>query len=271
MNQRLTQRLRRLAPELSHITDVDGTPVFITMDGVVGVALAMDCLDVETGDPSDKIRLLLQSLRALPENVLLRLNLKCEVSSSLPYEHPRAPAIEAKGFLKERLTVYLEKKDKGLASPTFREAFKSEERQHRYLGRLKELMAQLPIQSLRDLGAIPLDREELLGAFDLGRSEMADQWKFIETATDRIGVIRLEKQCVTSDDPSDERWLDETTLAALKERLPLPFEISVTIKKKSKKDSHTQLKRKLAQKGNSSDVMAEPRRLPRARRSKERS
>ena len=109
------------APELSHVIELDGTTVFATLDGVVGVALSQEVLDVESMSAEPKVGALLQALQGLPEGVLLRVRSRVTAQNELPFSHARGATLLEKGFIQESVQVSFEKQDRGLAVPRLRE------------------------------------------------------------------------------------------------------------------------------------------------------
>lgn len=257
--------LRSRVPEISHFLQIGEFNPFVTMNGMVCLGFSMNCIDAESSDPSAKVQDLIQLLKRLPERVQVRFHLKAIPENSVPFSHSRERTVGEYGYLREVAYVFFEKNDRRLQSPNTSELIRRD--QEGYENRISEFISTLPVQILHDLGAKALSSQEVKSLCCLGISEISEnknekaKWKCIDAAYEKIGILRLEKQLGPSDLSMSGGLLDELSLAEIKRKLPIPFEFSVTLRKKEKKDSHNDLKRKLAQKTaavGSRDVTAEP-------------
>ena len=236
-------------PELSHFENVDGLAFFITTEGRFGVLFRLPILDLDERKAVYSLETLSQISLFLPKGALLRLRLKNDEKRQLPFDSIRSSVIAFQGYRTEECILSIEGSLPNQSIATFLKGFISKKTDQNTLKRALHLFAQsLPLSQLKGLGAFPLNELESRSALDLGCSEISKESLSLRQGSENVGVLRIWKQGAFD--------LDEQTLALIKQQLPSPFEISVTIKHLDRTHTHYLLKKELGAALESSDPLA---------------
>ena len=254
-------------PEFSHVESVDGLDVFVTTEGRIGVIYQLPLMDLDLRGSVRQIQILSQLTSELPENILVRLQLKSGIETTLPFLSDREETILERGYVTERVLISWEgrlpeswnpfswlriKSKKSKESKESKESKGSNDSGYSdcspYKNHLKSFIKKIPTVQLAALGATPLGSDRLEQELNLGKSEIYQSTAGLQAGSEYIGVLRLWKQGLMD--------LDEKSLSEMKMNLPLPFEICVNLKPKSKTYVEYMLKKKLGNELSSSDPIS---------------
>ena len=227
-------------PELSHIEEIMGCPVFVTTDGVFGVAYHMPIIDLEAFDLNFRFSCLERIIEALSPQVTLRVKTEYSVSTTLA-KNARSSVVEDQGYLYERVFLYFEL-NRSTAFPF---------RRRKCVGNAATLFSLLPREDLKALDAEPLSEEQTRAQFLIPQSDVERHKDHLDFGTTVFGLIRLYKQGVVT--------LSEESLARLIHRVPIPFSITVTMKKVPRHTTELKLRSKLARQSVSDDPTSQRR------------
>lgn len=237
-------------PELSHIEDIEGYSVFVTMGGRVGVAFRLPTIDLEsrTGLRMGDIDSLIKDS---PPGVLLRFNVKQWFSNeALKGGGGRGECVSQIGHVQRSLVVSFED---GGNVPLLQSFSKKG-----WSVAARRLINGIPIGTIEALGGIRFTESEVAAAFDLGQSQYEKRLGLIDRGPALLGSVRIyePKKGVGS---LSSTWISEIMGGSTTQAgglLTLPLEISVTLKKIGKHRTELQLRSKLNQAAQSNDPLA---------------
>ena len=241
-------------PEFSHVESVDGLDVFVTTEGRIGVIYQLSLMDLDLRGSVRQIQTLSHLASELPENILVRIQLKSEVETTLPFLSDREETIAERGYVTERVLISWEGRLPESWNPFswLRVQKKTNDSRYSdsspYKKHLKSFIKKIPTVQLAALGATPLGSDRLEQELNLGNSEIYQTTGGLQAGSEYFGVLRLWKQGILD--------LDEKSLSEIKMHLPLPFEICVNLKPKSKTYVEYMLKKKLGNELSSSDPLS---------------
>ena len=237
-------------PELSHIENIEGYPVFVTIGGRVGVAFRLPTIDLEsrTGLRMGDIESLVKDS---PPGVLLRFNVKQRFSNeAFKGGGPRGECVGQIGHVRRSLVISFEDAGSVPLLQTFSK--------NGWFAAARRLINSVPIATIEALGGVRFTDAEIRAAFDLGQSQYEKRLGLIDRGPALLGSVRIyePKKGVGS---LSSHWISEImggTATQAGGLLTLPLEVSVTIKKIGKHRTELQLRSKLNKATQSDDPLA---------------
>jgi hypothetical protein len=209
--------------------------------GPLMTGVEIDILDQEIIGTEACEQLTRELVRSMPEKVRLRVILKSEYRTESDPNHSRVEAIKQIGSISNRVFLIFELSPKlEILGLSFRKdiAQKSTD----LLLRCVSLQAFKDLNvSVKSLG--PSDLEGLLPSVP---AEIFHDFQTLDFGRDVMSVLRLTKQ--------SEFGVDPTTLSHLKDSLPLPYTISVTVDPIPQATAETMLRRRSKQTSSGEDM-----------------
>ncbi len=234
-----------LQPELSHIEKIhDDLDVFVTTDGIQGCVFEMPILDLESRDIESKMNALERFLAALLEGQTLRVIRRSTLGREGFHSHFRTQAIESLGWNEHRVFLSVESSPKDpLALKTWVPAlFK---RRSPTTHAALEFAQTIPVTMIRELGAYCLCGTELESEFRLPDVQVSKGPGYLNFGSTLLGIIRVYKPGVQA--------LEISSLSTLLMDIPLPFEVTVSVRKVNRVMADFKLRSKLARQELNSD------------------
>lgn len=209
-------------PELSHIVESGQVPVFVTLEGRIGALFECPLLDLESLEADNRISGIERLIAALPEGYIARVIQRAVTSSSLNFESFRTEAIERLGFVNRRILLSVEKS--GADPISLRSLLRVVRGKSSALSaEIDTFLRGLPHHELAELSARALSSSEVREELEPPRAQVAMSGDLLDFGSELIGVVRVFKP--------GARKIGENTLAMLLDQIPMPFEVSATVRK----------------------------------------
>lgn len=220
--------IRAFVPELKSIHISRQSATFLTTEGVQGTVVTLPVLDLEDREIGEKISHLGSLLEDLTPGDLLRICYKADAYRG-PTGTSREKTVLEVGALSQSLLISYEK------YPTFWDTIRSFT--HKKAFELSPSV--LSASAMGGLEAVPVTESALSNLFDLPLNEVCSAKDAIDFGDSVLGCVRLWKQGSTP--------ITEETLAIMKDELPVPYEIHVSMRKQKSSTTEFSLRSKLAQ------------------------
>lgn len=228
---------RSYVPELSHVELVGDLPVYCTMTGRIGALFELPLIDLESRDVDSALSAMERFVEALPEGFTARVVQRAGTSNEPPAGTFRSAAMSDLGFVVRRLLLAIEA-DSGDPVSLRRFVRWALRRKGASHGNVDQLARSLPSHELAALGASPLTIAEVEREFERPGAEVTTAGDLIDSGGQVTSVVRIYKP--------GARTVDETTLAAVLDQLPMPFEVSVSFRKVPRHRADFRLRSQLA-------------------------
>ncbi|MFV3409666.1 VirB4 family type IV secretion system protein [Bdellovibrio bacteriovorus] len=224
-----------MIPVLSHFERHNDINYWVTMEGVVGTAFEITFVDLETQNVETIFYQIRQTLKSLDPRILVRFNLSVRKMEALPEIFPRSIPINSIGY--RRYSIYLMLDYVGGFDLLKEFIRKSKKKSFSHELNLLERTAK----SFSDSGiTLKSLSEDVLTRFFVERFE---HWRSglraIETGTESIGLIRIEKMPFESFDLKD--------LVRILEEVPAPITVNFSIQRLDEVNGRIFLEKKLKQ------------------------
>jgi hypothetical protein len=230
---------RQKLPELSHIETIEGYPVFVTMQGRLGIVFRVPSIDLES-EQGPGLGDIEQILHDLPPGILLRCTCDLAIRNQVLGRGPRAEAVAKIGFLERRLTVSFEA-DNDL---TLFQAMRG----NSWRASARSLLHKCPIQKVEEIGGEVLSEDDIRKLFGREESEYERRFGCIDVGRHLIGAVRLWE-------PGSKPVAVTKISEILGHELPRPLYISVTAVKKGHRKTEYGLRSKANVKRSSKDFL----------------
>jgi hypothetical protein len=247
----------RVLPELSHVEKIretggenesaEGLPFYVTLDGRVGVILSLPPVDIESREAGELFKEFGRFLSKLKPGINAKLIARAAVAGNYPFKNSRSAEIASLGWVRHKLFVVLESGPR--TSPLRRGLQAIFSRASSFQGEADYLYKAAPFEALRRLHARPVLKEsEIREFFPNPMAQVTPSKTGLELPSARVAVLRIWRQ--------SQQFLDEETLARLREDLVPPYEIVVNLRRVSDVRSQYLLQRRRGQKAASTDTLA---------------
>ncbi len=205
-------------------------------NGTLCAGFEVDLLDEELLENDQLEALLMSLLKDLPLGRTLRVYLKSEYSNLDTHEHSRTESLKDIGFVKNRAFLFLEKPAK--MDLSFFVKHKSSKGQ--------SVLTDFLLFKNHEVKVKPLSQKEVESLFPVLQDELFHKFQTIDLGEELVSVLRLTKQ--------SEFGMDLMTLSHIKDLLPLPYTIGVSIQAVSGAEAETFLRRRSKQNSLGSDL-----------------
>lgn len=229
--------VRQFVPELSHVDTVGEVPVYRTMTGRIGVLFELPLIDLESRDADSALSAIDRLIEALPEGFTARVVQRAGTSNEPPEGTFRSAPMAELGFVIRRVLLAIEA-DSGDPVSLRRFVRWLLRRNKGGSGDAIQLAQSIPSHELNALGAKPLSIEEVEREFERPAAEVTTAGHHIDSGDLLSSVVRIFKP--------GARSVDETTLAAVLDQLPMPFEVCVSFRKVPRHRADFRLRSQLA-------------------------
>jgi hypothetical protein len=228
---------RSYVPELSHVERVGDLSVYFTMTGRVGVLFELPLIDLESRDADSALSAIERFVEALPEGFTARVVQRAGTSNEPPAGTFRSAAMTELGFVIRRVLLAIEA-DSGDPVSLRRFVRWVLRRKGAGNGGADQLARSIPSHELAALGATLLPIEDVEREFERPGAEVTTANDLIDSGDYVSSVVRIFKP--------GARAVDETTLAAMLDQLPMPFEVCVSFRKVPRHRADFRLRSQLA-------------------------
>ncbi|WP_374032904.1 hypothetical protein [Bdellovibrio bacteriovorus] len=224
-----------MIPALSHFERQNDINFWVTMDGVVGTAFEITFVDLETQNAETMFSQLKQTLKSIDPRILVRFKLSVRKMEALADVFPRSIPINSIGY--RRYSIYLILDYVGGFDLLKEFIRKSKKKSFSHELNLLERTAK----AFSDSGiTVKSLSEDMLTLFFV---EKFENWRSglraIETGTESIGLIRIEKMPFESFDLKD--------LVRILEDVPAPITVNFSIQRLDEVNGRIFLEKKLKQ------------------------
>lgn len=228
---------RRLTPQLEdhESTNTMGHKIRYTDNGVAILATVGERVDLESNSFQQRLELLQVALRELPENQTLRVILRRNQENTPFGRGIRSEGISEIGWIAETLYVGVEDGSIQSLNPFSKS-----------MGKKKARNLEIPESLVSALGLRSLDREVLRSEYFYRAKNIKVAPKYIDRGEDLVGVVRIHKPGLNA--------LDATSVYRALSGIPLPFEVSVTLRKTPKVSADVGLRLKIERSNLLNDV-----------------
>jgi hypothetical protein len=237
----------RPLPQLSHVERAADRTHFVTVDRRVGAIYRFKPVDLESREADALAAEIERFLVHLKPGVACKLIARAAPVAGVQWETSRSEALKALSWLRHELFLVIETPPR--ESP-LRQLGRAVLRKGASFAAEGAFLSQgYDQEALRRLGAEPVTDERELRAFFPDRGVQVVRSRVgLETPTEQVAVLRVWRQ--------GQHALDVSTLAALREELPAPYEIVVNFSRVSDVRSQVILQRRRGQKAASTDSLS---------------
>jgi hypothetical protein len=233
--------------EIKNLNDVN---YWALENGKVGVSYLVDLADSETAPLEDIEAAYSQFLKSLSTEVLFRVNLYSEIGASEVEDHSRAGAINQLGQISNSLIFSFEIQ-RGSVSSLIKSLLGTVKSKAPFEVVINELQATFDLAVLQGFGinCRSLTENEINALIPKNQNGYMVKTPFgIDHGSHITGVIRLVKAAANP--------INFLSLSRLKDALPLPYQISLSVSRISAESAELLLRRKTNQATNGSDKIA---------------
>jgi hypothetical protein len=231
-----------MIPELSHVETSDAHNFWITMDGSIGLGFSIRGFDLETQDLTHYLHRVRQCLKQIDPEILVRVRLEKNERANLGSEFPRSESVNEIRFRETKISILFDYIDSlSLVKLVFKKGPVSLSQQKK-----NGLLAAANLFKQQGFSLEPLSEAQSLEFFPEVVSNWKTSHKTIETGTDSVGLLRLEK--MPHEDFGVKEWVK------VLESLPVPFAYTVSFQRLDESSSKLLLERRLKQSSSGKDV-----------------
>ena len=232
-----------MIPELSHIESSEGYNYWVTTDAVVGTALYLEAIDLELGDSLEALMRLRNCLKQLDPKITVRIRLDRSESLFLDGEFPRKEAVSKLGFIASRLIISF---DYVGSFEVLQEILARVRKNNQTPERWNAVLSAVKLFEQQGFKLTCMSEDELKKLFIQKFRHWRSGITSIETGTEKIGIIRVEKPPFK--DFKLSNWVQTI------EALPVPYTLHFSFQRLDEASSKMFLERRLKQVSSGRDI-----------------
>ncbi len=224
-----------MIPLISHFESFEDQYFWVTTDGVLGAAFELSFVDLETQDALSTFQQIRQALKRIDPRVLLRFKVSVSSPKSFPHDLPRSKALEILNVRSYRVLLIIDY----VGGFDLLKEFIKRRRKRSFQQEILTILQAVKLFEGAGLSLLPLSEEEMTKLLPTVFRHWRTGLTSIETGTESIGLLRLEKM------PFE--YFEMINIVKVLEGLPQPASICLSLQRIDEASARLFLERKLKQ------------------------